>query len=491
MDKKIIVLGLGAGDMDQLPLGIYKLLQKDMKRYVRTKDHPLLKDLESEGVSFTSFDHIYEENEQFTDVYEEITDHLFQEVEKYGIILYAVPGHPLVAESTVQLLLDREKQGDVSLEIVGGQSFLDGMFAALKIDPIEGFQLLDGTALEQDQLQIRQHMIIAQVYDTFIASEVKLTLMEKLPDDYLVHVVTAAGSEEEIIQSIPLYELDRVTEINNLTAVYVPPVREEAQLYHDFYKLREIIATLRGPNGCPWDKKQTHTSLKKYLLEETYEVLEAIDEEDDDHLVEELGDILLQVMLHAQIGEDDGIFSIDDIVKGLSEKMIRRHPHVFGEKSADNAEEVVGLWEDIKKQEKGIEKDGEEFHSILENIPRTLPSLVKAYKLQKKAATVGFDWDDSAPMWDKLQEEIDEFLVEIEAGSKDRAEEELGDILFVIANLARFYDVDPEQALIRTNNKFTNRFQYIEKKVLAMGEKMENLTLEELDKIWDEAKTKA
>ena len=176
--------------------------------------------------------------------------------------------------------------------------------------------------------------------------------MELLPDDYEVTVLQAAGSKDERRVTVPLFELDRTVEVNNLTAVYVPPVRKETLLYRDFSWLRNVVATLRGPDGCPWDKKQTHESLKKYLLEESYEVIEAIDEGDVDHLAEELGDVLLQVLLHAQIGEDEGMFSVDDVIYYLNDKLIRRHPHVFGEEKAETAEEVAGLWNSVKEKEK-------------------------------------------------------------------------------------------------------------------------------------------
>ncbi len=168
-----------------------------------------------------------------------------------------------------------------------------------KIDPIEGFQLLDGTSLQRDEIQIRQHVIIGQVYDAFVASEVKLTLMEKYPDDYEVFLVTAAGSKEEKVRKLPLYELDHDMTLDNLTSLYVPPIVEQAQAYKEFSTLRHIITDLRGPNGCPWDKEQTHLSLKKYLIEEAYELLAAIDQDDIENMIEELGDVLLQIMLHA------------------------------------------------------------------------------------------------------------------------------------------------------------------------------------------------
>lgn len=482
--SKITVVGLGAGEIDQLPLGMYKKIKNAKQLYIRTKEHPVIKSLEEEGLSYTSFDYIYEENSEFAHVYLKITDELLKAA-KNKDITYAVPGHPLVAEETVRRLLDESKKQNIAVEIVGGQSFLDPMFNALQIDPIEGFQMVDGTSLKREELQIRQHIIICQVYDAFIASEVKLTLMELLPDDYEITVVTAAGTAFQQLITIPLYELDRVTEINNLTAVYVPPVQTESILYKDFDKLREVIATLRGPNGCPWDKKQTHQSLKPYLLEEAYEVLEAIEEEDEENLVEELGDVLLQIMLHAQIGEDEGWFSIADVIETLSEKMIRRHPHVFGTGTAEDAEEVVRNWDEIKKQEKG---NNNKHTSLLGGIPKSTPALMRAYELQKKAAKVGFDWDNPAPMWMKLQEELAEFFTELKRKETEKAKKEFGDILFVLVNLGRFYDIHPEEALHMTNEKFFRRFSLIEGEVEKQGKKVEEMSLEELDAIWEQTK---
>jgi tetrapyrrole methylase family protein/MazG family protein len=482
----IYILGLGAGDIEQLPLGVYRKLKTASPLFLRTKEHPVVAALEDEGVSFTSFDSIYEKHEQFEDVYEEITTILLEQVQKSDVF-YAVPGHPLVAEKTVQLLLEAERRKECRVVIEGGQSFLDALFTTLKIDPIEGFQLIDATSFQGNEWQLTKHTIFCQVYDSFIASEVKLTLMEQLPDDYPVYVVTAAGSKEEQVTKIPLYELDRVMTLNNLTSVYVPPVREEQLLYHRFETLRRVIATLRGPNGCPWDRKQTHESLKRYLLEETYELFEAIDENDDEHMIEELGDVLLQVMLHAQIGEDEGMFSIDDVIRGITEKMIRRHPHVFGDITVENAEQVVENWQRIKEKEK---KDRPA--SLLDDVPKSLPNILKAYEFQKKAAKVGFDWDDVQPMWEKVEEEIAEFKREAleEGNARSRLISEFGDILFALVNVARYYGINPEEALHTTNKKFYQRFSYMEEQARKRGVALTSLSLAELDRFWEEAKEK-
>ncbi|WP_066389976.1 bifunctional methyltransferase/pyrophosphohydrolase YabN [Neobacillus mesonae] len=487
MVKTIEIIGLGAGDINQLPLGIYRKIVSAGHLYLRTKEHPVVPELEKEGMSYTSFDAIYERHQRFEEVYQEITRVLLQKAETEEVI-YAVPGHPLVAEQTVQLLLAEGLKRGIEIVIGGGQSFIDALFASLKIDPIEGFQLLDATSLHSQQLQMDQHIIISQVYDQFTASNVKLTLMEKLPDDYEVVIVTAAGSRDEVLTKVPLYELDRNMSINNLTSVYVPPVMEDQILWKNFTKLREIIADLRGPEGCPWDKEQTHESLKKYLIEETYEVIEAINEGDIDHLIEELGDVLLQVMLHAQIGTDEGYFTIDDVIEGLSAKMVRRHPHVFGTASASNAEEVVANWQQIKEQEKGEGKP----ESLLAGISTALPNLLRAAELQKKAAKVGFDWEEITPALEKVKEELEEFTAELDgtADSFIRAKKEFGDLLFAFVNVARFLKINPEEALFETNEKFIRRFSYIESRVKESGRVFEEYTLEELDRYWDEAKVK-
>ncbi|PEE44366.1 nucleoside triphosphate pyrophosphohydrolase [Bacillus pseudomycoides] len=482
MSRVITILGLGAGELDQLTMGVYRKIKEADHMYVRTKEHPVIEELEKEGVKYTAFDDVYESHDTFEIVYEIIANTLIEQAQGADII-YAVPGHPLVAERTVQLLLRKGETKQIEVRIEGGQSFLDPMFASLKIDPIEGFQLIDATSFERGQLELRQHLIFCQVYDAFVASEVKLTLMEMLPDEYEVYIVTAAGTSFEQVKKVPLYMLDHETELNNLTSVYVPPVTERASLYQQFDVLREIIAELRGPNGCPWDKKQTHQSLKKYLIEETYEVLEAIDEEDDDHLIEELGDVLLQVMLHAQIGEDEGWFSVDDIIRTLSEKMVRRHPHVFGDIDVENAEEVVLNWEEIKKQEKGHVRE-----SALTGIPKSLPQLMRAYEIQKKAGKVGFDWDDVQPMMDKAFEELKEFEQEVAKMDKEKMLGEFGDLLFAFVNIARYYKLDPEEALRTTNEKFMRRFIYMEAKVAEMNKEMQELTLEQMDALWEEAK---
>lgn len=477
----IHIIGLGAGDLDQLPLGVYKKLKAAVDLYVRTEDHPVLTELVQEGVAFTSFDAVYEKHDSFSPVYAEIAETLIDLSEKESVI-YAVPGHPLVAEQTVQNLIEAEKAGRCQLVIEGGHSFLDSLFGALRIDPIEGFQLMDGTEMTSDQVNMTQHLLIAQVYDSFSASEVKLTLMEKYPDEYPVTIVTAAGSKDEVLQTVPLHELDRVAEVTNLTTVYVPPAAQQTQRLKEWQTFRSIVAKLRSPEGCPWDREQTHESLSPYLIEEAHELLQAIQEGDDEAIADELGDVLLQVFLHAQIGQDNGYFQLEDVLEAVSAKMIRRHPHVFGDVSVDDSEQVIANWQEIKAQEKPAAD------SVLEGQERFSSSLTTSFNYQKKAAKIGFSWPDAAAAWDKFQEELKEFQQEIANGSKARQLDELGDLLFTLVNLARFFDLSPEEAMMQANQKFKSRFHYVEQQVTQGTGDFSDYSLEQLDAFWNQAK---
>lgn len=477
----IHILGLGAGDLLQLPLGVYRTLKEADPLYLRTADHPVVAELETEGLRYESFDAIYEKHDDFAPVYREIAETLIELAENASIY-YAVPGHPLVAEQTVQFLIEAEKQGRCILSIAGGQSFLDAIFGALRIDPIEGFQLVDGTGLNSDRLNMTEHLLIAQVYDQFSASEVKLSLMEKYPDDYPVTIVTAAGAASERLRTVPLHELDRSAEIDNLTTVYVPPATEQAQRLKEWQTFRDIIAKLRSPEGCPWDREQTHESLRPYLLEEAHELLQAIEEEDDEAIAEELGDVLLQVFLHAQIGQDSGYFQLEDVLEAISDKMIRRHPHVFSDVEVASADEVVDNWQAIKRQEKPA---GE---SLLDGQDRYSSSLLTSYNYQKKAAKVGFTWKDADGAWAKFEEELQEFKDEVAKGSKDQQLDEFGDLLFTLVNIARFYGLSPEQAMVQANRKFRTRFAHVEQRAQEGGRTFSDYTLDQLDGFWNEAK---
>jgi len=283
-------------------------------------------------------------------------------------------------------------------------------------------------------------------------------------------------------------------------AAISPAEREKKKIMSkSFDDLVQLMARLRAPDGCPWDRKQTHESLKPYLVEEAYEVLEAIDHTDTARLREELGDVLLQVLFHAQIGSEHDAFSVDDIIRSLAEKLIRRHPHVFGtpeqQQEALDANDVKIRWEQIKRNER--EQKGED-SSALEGVPKTLPALLRAYQVQVRASRVGFDWPDLVPVLGKLEEELQEFRDAMAActaaapaalpSAKEHLESELGDVLFTMVNISRFLKINPEEALRKTINRFIDRLQSIETQAAASGRSMSEMTLREMDDLWEEAK---
>ncbi|ANQ63347.1 MazG nucleotide pyrophosphohydrolase domain-containing protein [Staphylococcus equorum] len=353
MSGKITIVGLGNYGIDDLPLGIYKFLKKQTMVYTRTLDHPVIKELTVENIQFKSFDSEYEAQASFEGVYERIVSQLIEAAHSDDVI-YTVPGHPRVAETTtVKLEAHAQEHNDVQVEVLGGKSFIDDIFEAVKIDPNDGFTLLDATAIKKEQLNIRTHTLITQVYSPMTAGDLKVTLMERYHDEQTVFIVDGAQNNAANVIETPLYELDHHASIfSNLTSVFIPKVEKEESYYSDFYFAVSIIDQLvDDETGCPWDKVQTHHTLKRYLLEETFELFEAIDNEDDWHIIEELGDILLQVLLHTSIGKKDGFLDINEVVQSLSEKMIRRHPHIFGDAEAENEEDLKHIWSEAKAKE--------------------------------------------------------------------------------------------------------------------------------------------
>lgn len=353
MAHTITIVGLGNYDIDDLPLGIYKFLKTQDIVYARTMDHPVVQSLKDE-LAFESFDYVYEEHDQFEDVYDEIVEKLIAFASEKDIV-YAVPGHPRVAETTtVKLKAFADKHANINVEILGGKSFIDDVFEAVNIDPNDGFTLLDATSLQEVTLNVRTHTLITQVYSAMVAADLKITLMERYPDDYPVQIVTGAHSNgAENVMTCPLYELDHDEKaFNNLTSIFIPKITTQSYLYNDFDFATEVIDTLvDDEKGCPWDKVQTHDTLKRYLLEETFELFEAIDNEDDWHMIEELGDILLQVLLHTSIGKKEGYMDIKEVITGLNTKMIHRHPHIFGNAHAESIEDLKEIWTKAKEAE--------------------------------------------------------------------------------------------------------------------------------------------
>lgn len=492
MPAQLTVLGLGTGDEDRLTLGCFKKLKSGAPLYLRTDRHPMVELLRRNDIHFASFDDVYEAEATFERVYERIADRLIELARQQaeGELLYAVPGHPMVAERTVQLLRERCPAAGVVLAMEGGESFLDEAFLRFGFDPIEGFRLLDASTMDVRGMEPNVHLVIAQVYDAMTASDAKLSLMQVYPDDYRVTVGHALGVQgEERLIEVPLYELDRVEGYGNLSLIWVPRSEREELRNRSFERLRDIVEILRSPGGCPWDREQTHRSIRKNLIEETYEVLETIDDDDPDAMCEEMGDLLLQIMLHSQMEAEAGTFDVYDVVEAINEKLIRRHPHVFGDVAAKNAEEALVNWQLIKDEEKRKKGIDPTKQSLLAGVPRDLPGLMKAYKLQKKAAEVGFDWSDVKDVIAKIEEELVELRQTMEpASSAAERTDELGDLLFAVVNLARFLKIDPEEAIASTNRKFMQRFSHIEEQLRLSGRNFEQTDLPEMESWWQEAK---
>lgn len=487
LTAEVTIVGLGPGGKDALPPVNLEILRSADRLFLRTAVHPVVDWIAAQGVDFESFDVYYESGEDFDQVYRKMADRVLDAAAAEGPVVFAVPGHPLVAETAVDMIIRESGARGVATKVVPAMSFLDAVYATLRIDPVRGMQIVDGLRLEEQPPDPAVATLVVQVYSRLVAGDVKLALLDLYPAEHPVTLVRGAGIPgEERSETMPLHNIDRVDWVDHLTSLYLPPVAGAVKgCRFPMDELVNIMSRLRGENGCPWDREQDHHTLTRYLVEETYEVLETIQQEDMYKFCEELGDLLLQIVFHAQIARERGYFDINDVVREVSRKMIRRHPHVFGDRQAHNSDEVRATWEEIKKEERG--GDAGQNESVLDGVPLGLPALLRAYKIQARAARVGFDWPDYRGALAKVEEELAEFKEALESGARHRVEQETGDILFAVVNVARHLGIDPELALTATTGKFGRRFQYIEDNVNSKH-KWENMSLEEMDQLWEDAK---
>ncbi len=472
------VLGLGPGPLGLITLESMEMLEAAGEVLVRTSRHPCVEELAARGVRMRFLDRHYRSGLSMDEVYAAVAREVAETARAGGEAYYAVPGFALVAERTVQLLLG---ESDLEVRVHGAVSFLEAALAALGLDAVEGLLILDGDRLLERGYRVldpRVPTLIAQVDSRLKASDIKLELLEVYPPSHRLKVVAAAGCEEQEVEETVLEDLDRAERFDHLTTIYLPAV-EEAEIF-DFQRLLDVVARLRGPEGCPWDRKQTHASLARHMVEEAHEAVEAIRQGDMDHLAEELGDLLLQVALHCQLGAEEEAFDIRDTLALIIAKLLRRHPHVFGELRLDTAEEVIARWERIKAEERGEP-------SLLDGVAEGLPALLHAFKLQSRAARVGFDWGRAEEVLPKLEEELREVEEVLRRGEGD-LEGELGDMLFTLVNVCRHYRVDPEVALRRSADKFARRFREVEERLREEGRRVEDASLEELDSLWEASK---
>lgn len=469
----ILLAGLGPAGLDRMDAETRRrLLDPGLVVVVRTLEHPAAAELAARRV-VESCDDLYETGSDFDEVYRAIADRVL-ELAAAGPVAYAVPGSPLVGEHSVVLIRAAAAAAGVPVEIAPGESFLSLVLERAGVDPLErGLQVLDGHALPEPLL-LHLPTVIAQVDTDAVLYEVRDALLRLLAPETPVVRLADLGSPGEQVESLSLSGLG-AGHAGLRVSLFLDPdppgwpglVRTNARLRRE----------------CPWDRRQTHHTLARHLIEEAYETVAALEalppgapagEPDYPAYVEaeeELGDLLLQVVFHATLAAEAGVFGVEEVAEGIRRKLIRRHPHVFGEVEAATAEAVLTNWEQLKQEEKGR-------RSLLDGVLESLPALSRAHALQARAATVGFDWPDPAGAVAKVREELDEVLAE---GA--RTSDEVGDLLFAVVNLARHLKVDPEQALRRAGARFERRFRFMEAEGSLAG-----LSLEELDRRWEAAK---
>lgn len=477
----ITILGLGPGGANLLTRQAWDVLGEAREIYLRTDHHPVVSGFPA-GLKVNSFDELYEEEDTFERVYQRIVERVLELGRRPQGVVYGVPGHPFIAEATGPEIYRRAIEASIPVQIVEGISFLEPTFTALGLDPFPHIAMVDGlelAAAHAPSFPPDAPALIAQLYSRAVVSEIKLTLMEVYPDNHPVKLVHAAGTPAAQVEALSLYEIDRSKKIGLLTSLYLPPLGAGSSLE----AFQDVIAALRAPDGCPWDREQTHSSLRPHLLEETYEVLSALDSGDTANLAEELGDLLLQIVLHAQIASEAGEFNMAQVVSSIHAKIIRRHPHVFGDLKLQDAQGVLQNWERLKAAER--QSNGNAEAGLLDSVALALPALVQAQTYQQRAGRVGFDWRDIQGVQDKVMEEIGEVN---SAGDDTARAAELGDLLFSVVNLARWHHVDAESALREANARFRSRFGYIEKAAREKGGNLQDMTLEEMDAFWDAAK---
>lgn len=483
----IVLLGLGPGDPAQLTREAWDWLMQLAEVHVRTRQHPTITGF-PKGLQVTSFDDLYEKGERFEEVYEDIVEAVLALGQRPQGVTYAVPGHPFVAEATCPEIARRAKQVGIPLRVIEGLSFLEPTYTALGIDPFPRMIMcdaLDLTVLHTPPFPPDHPALVGQIYSREVAADVKLTLNAVYPDTHAVRLVHAAGTARQVVEDLNLYEIDRSKHIGLLTTLFLPPLAPDTSVE----SFQEVVAHLRAPDGCPWDREQTRETMGPYLLEETYEAVSALEEGDIDGYCEELGDVLMVLIMASQIASEDGDFNFSEVVQGINRKIIRRHPHVFGEVMVDGTAGVLRNWENLKEEERKEKgkNNGENPKGILDSLPKVLPALMQAQEYQDRAARVGFDWKEIQGVVDKFEEELGEVFT---AQTEAERESELGDLLFSVVNLVRWHKADAETVLRGANQRFKKRFSHIEDSARAQERKLSDLTLDEMEALWQEAKKK-
>jgi tetrapyrrole methylase family protein/MazG family protein len=482
MPSGITIIGLGPGDPGLISHQAWQILESVEEVYLRTGQHPVVPHL-PDALEIHTFDDLYDELPDFESVYQAIVERLLELGARPQGVVYAVPGDPMVGEATVQQLHARSEHSELQIQMIHGISFVEPCLALVGRDGLDGLYVadaLDLAAKHHPPFPPDTPALIGQLYSQLVAADVKLVLMNQYPAEHEVSILHNAGTPQAKLETTQLHKLDRIKSIGSMTALFVPALEEPSA----FESFQETVAHLRAPDGCPWDREQTPQSLRVHLMEEAYETLQALDEEDHGALREELGDLLLQIVLQAQIATESAEFTMADVIAGVNRKIVNRHPHVFEGVEVDDVAHVLHNWESLKAEEREQEGAGE---GTLAGVPKALPALAQALEIQSRVARVGFDWPNIEGVLAKVGEEIGELQ---DADSDERRADELGDLLFAVVNYARWLKIEPESALREANRRFQRRFAQLEQAAKKTGQNLPDLSLEELDSLWESAKKK-
>lgn len=475
MAHKITVLGLGPDNIDLLTVKANEILLSEQHIVFRTKICEAAKYLDNKNKKYESADFLYESAEDFLILEKKIAEHIIS-LAKENEVVYAVPGSGVYNDGSVDMLCVMYE----NVEIIAGVA-TDAYILSKNLprDISSGVTTIPAAMLSEVIINTRLPLVISELDDQYTLSEVKILLSQKYIDEHPVKIISKDSSHD-----VMLYEIDRGYDVDHNSILYVPVKQNDEK--HDLYDLRTIFRKLRAPGGCPWDREQDHQSLKRYLIEECAEVLDAIDHNDMDELMDELGDVLLQIMFHSTIAEERGDFDIYSVISNLSKKLVFRHPHVFADVEVDNSKEVLDNWDEIKKKQRNNKTEAE----IMKKVPQNLNALIRAQKVQERAAKVGFDWDSADGAIQKVKEELEEVIAEHKSNEKEKTKEELGDLLFAVVNVCRLYDVLSEFQLNEATSKFIKRFEVMENDIKAQNLDFKNMTIKEMDTFWESAKNK-
>nr|MDD6336394.1 nucleoside triphosphate pyrophosphohydrolase [bacterium] len=473
---RLVIVGLGYGQQFAAALR-----QTEGQLFLRTERCAAAGLLKGEAIPFEAMDALYEKCQDFDMWAQAVAERLLSALAE-GPVTYAVPGSVL-SDSSVQLTIGMARAAGHEVAVTGApsaeQEALAAASAVMDIDLSGGYTALCASALEGTHVEPSRTLVVTELGDPLLAGQAKLALAHLYGDEQpLVYVRFEKGAWQA--RTIALYELDRQGDIDHTACAVVPAVPYAARQRHTVSDLADILERLRAPGGCPWDREQTHQTLKRYLLEEAYETLDAVDSGQDDKLMDELGDVLLQVIFHAQVARERGAFDLQDVATSECQKMIVRHPHVFADGSAKTSGEVLDKWDEIKREQRGQQT----LADALRGITKGMSALMRAQKVQGKVRKVGFDFTDCAQALGKVSEEAGELLAAVGEG---QVFWEAGDLLFAAVNAARLGGVDAEQALSAATERFIARFAAMEQLALPQGG-LEGMDMEQMDALWRQAK---